>query len=611
MPSPTKYDKLDLIGRGPECEVFRGRNRDIDVPVAIKALPEELRRNVNRRERYYAEAAAGANLQHDHLITVLDVDRALGWIVYELLPASAADQIMMSAASGEQVEIVLRDCLNALQHVHQQGFLHANLKPTNVFINLAHKSSSRRVKLADGRYFRQEDRGELPVPRGSHKYMAPELIDDSFGTVTCASDIYSLGIVMLEMLVGSEFDRHFRGVVQDVTDTEKGWIRWHTSPDEEPIATSQFAPGTSPRLATVLDRMLAKDLTQRYGSVADILEDLGRPETVEADPPAAAASPGPVETVEPAPPDRTAPKTTSSSPRARQQPTPDRFEIGPLPPWPEAPVVLRHASGIRAGEFVGLTSPRITVGSGLTCDVSFVEDGCPHLEDLSVEIQRETNGWVLKRRSKQRVLVNQDVVQHEAVLRSGDVIRLTPEGPDFQFILQVHNQKTLKSILGEHAPKALAAAIAAGKKVQPTHAPTPAGPADSASRGVAPQPVAAARAGHSTAGHSTAGHSTINAAPAAPTTPLSAAPSAPAAPYGANASPQLFGKMLDIYRSNKRTVIWSAAIAGVFLLTALILWFPGGQSAAPAPEGSLNTADRTTNLPAAEDQPITTAPPSE
>lgn len=559
----TKYEKQEILGRGPECVVFRGRNRDIDVPVAIKELPEELNRNVNRRERYFDEAAIGAKLRNDNITTVIDVDRSHGWIVYELLPNSLAQQTNTAGVEPAEAIRILRHCLAALDHIHQKGFLHANIKPTNLL-----KDETGRIKLTDGRYIPRDSESEFPAPRGSHKYLAPELLDESFGTVGPSIDIYATGLVILELLLGPEFDGHFRGVVQDVTDPEIGWIRWHTSREEAPIVTSQLIPSIPARLATVLDRMVEKEQLQRYGSVAEILGDLELLESAAGDSPVVKheASASPEAQNQGA--NAAAPALTISPPAASNQSSPvvPPFEIGPLPAWPDTPVVLRHASGDRAGEFMGLSKSQFTIGSGLTCDVSYAEDGIAQLEDLAAEILREADGWTLKRHGDQPVMLNQNFIEQQTQLRSGDLVRLSPDGPDFQFLIQAQNQKTLAGILGTHTPKALAAAVAAGKKVRRSIEPSP-----PASARTAPQRAKSVRIENQT--------STEQQVAATDNAPM-----APAGPAGqADVLPVPSSNLMERYRANKQNANWILAIGGILLMAIAILLFPSGPVESPPP----------------------------
>ena len=586
MSTTSKYETLSVIGQGPECTVYRGRNRDIDAPVAIKSLSEELNRNVNRRERYFTEATTSAKLRHDHIATVLDVDRVNGWIVYELLSGSLAPQIAKGPLPAGEVVRVLQHALLALQQIHQAGYLHGNIKPTNLLAD-----ASQRIKLADGRYFPRDQQGELPAHRGLHKYVAPEILDSSFGDVGPPTDIYSLGFLALELLIGPAFDSRFRGVVQEVTDPDVGWIRWHTSREEDKISTAQLVLGISPRLATLIDRMVEKERLQRYDSAAEMLEDLAALKDVSGSPSTTthAAAEGPSNGTAAAPPE-----AASKPAPPRVAPEAAKFEVGPLPAWPDAPVVLRHVAGPRAGEFQGLTASHFTVGSGLTCDVSFAEDGYANLEELAAEIQRGSEGWSITLHTSQPVLKNQDSITKTSRLRSGDIIRLSPAGPDFQFLIQTQNQRTLRDILGTYTPKLLAASIAAGKTRRPAAvAAAPAAPltAESANKPKASPP-----------GRSVGNSETRNAAPSE-----SAAPSAPAVPAGpaGSSAPQgaavasAAGESVAMVDQNKK---WLLIIGATLLLALLILFFPssGSPDAAPADPSTPNAGSAQTTENAEE-----------
>lgn len=481
MKDSLKYEREQVIGHGPECVVYGGKNRDLEIPVAVKELPITLRRSVARCERYYAEAALAARLRHDAIVEVIDVDRSSGWLVMPRLVGSLVEQLAAGPSPCDRVERILRQTLVGLQFLHQQGYLHGNLKPTNVLLTGPVDDCHAAAKLADARYVRLEEAAELPIPRGSHKYMAPELLDESFGAVGAAADIYALGLLTIELLIGPGFDGLFRGVVQDVTDAEKGWIRWHTSRDEAPLAVDQLIAGVPPRLAAVLSRMVAKDRLERYGSVEEVLEDLNRGEVSGPDAHAVVdlaerraadqESSAPPSMPEPARRPAPARPPQNSKPAARRP----ALKIDAVPAWPASPIVFRHASGARAGQFHGLSASELTIGSGLTCDISFVEEGRPLLDEVAATIRRDVSGWVLVPRGSQPLLVNQQVVQDATTLRSGDMLRLTPEGPDLQFLIQVQNQKTLIDLLRTHAPRAYAVAQSKRPRKPTPAAPVPVG----------------------------------------------------------------------------------------------------------------------------------------
>ena len=118
-----------------------------------------------------------------------------------------------------------------------------------------------------------------------------------------------------------------------------------------------------------------------------------------------------------------------------------------------SPVLLRMLSGEDVGQFVAIDSDRFTVGS--RADVSFPAQRAMGLPSKAAKIRREAEGWVLRPASGQRMFVNTTPVTGKVSLRSGDVVRLSLDGPDFQFLIQHHNQRSLAAIAKDYAPRML------------------------------------------------------------------------------------------------------------------------------------------------------------
>jgi len=119
----------------------------------------------------------------------------------------------------------------------------------------------------------------------------------------------------------------------------------------------------------------------------------------------------------------------------------------------DSPVLLRLLSGEDGGQFVAVDSDRFTVGS--RADVSFPHHRALGLPSKAAKIRREAEGWVIRPTSGQRMFVNTTPISGHASLRSGDVIRLSLDGPDFQFVIQHHHQRSLAAIARDYAPRML------------------------------------------------------------------------------------------------------------------------------------------------------------
>jgi len=597
---PQKYRKLEIIGQGPSATVYAAEHVDLGAAVAIKELHQDLRQNVKRRDRFFKEADLWAALSHDHLVAVRDVDRSRGWIVMDRMQGSLAAEMAAGDAQpfdATRVRDVLRQCLQFLDYLHtDRRTLHGNVKPGNILFD-----SRQRVRLNDGHGIRIDRPGELPRPTGSYKYLAPEMLAQSFGDVGPGTDLYCLGFVMLELLLGTRFNTLFKGAGEDALDPEMGWLRWHSSPGESAPLTSDVADGVPHDLGVVIDSLLCKDLVQRYGRAADALEDL-QPHSEPQHEPA-----GPVVVPQPMSPTSAAPDPAAPDPAAMAPPS-DVAESSPTPssaaspapmpspatPRPNTPVVLRVASGPRAGEMVGLDGDQVVVGFGPACQLGFDPEQYPAVVGRQWLIRREAAGWTLHRRSGGPSILNGELVSQEALIRSGDLVRLSARGPDFQFILQNPNEESLASIAARFAeadptatPSGMAASVvpaSAAPQPQGSVPPEAAAPAPPSAAPAPPTPTATSNTSSAVPPSSAAPAPVAETAPSA----AAAAPSPPGivADKGLAPPTSSWRKLFDTSSWDKKTTNWIIIAAAVIVLALVVLFVPtGGDNTTDEPPG--------------------------
>lgn len=216
-----RFQILELIGRGGMGAVYKARQRHLDRIVALKILPPELAAESGFSERFAREARALARLSHPHLIALYDFgqDGGLHWMAMEYVDGADLRKVLRTGAlSAREVLRLVPQLSEALQYAHDQGVVHRDLKPENILID-----SRGRVKIGDfGIAKSAHDSGTLTVTGqtlGSVHYMAPEQIGQA-ATVDHRADIYSLGVIIYEMLTGElplgRFELPSQRVVVDV-----------------------------------------------------------------------------------------------------------------------------------------------------------------------------------------------------------------------------------------------------------------------------------------------------------------------------------------------------------------------------------------------------------
>lgn len=197
---------IEKIGQGGMGVVFKARQPKLDRLVALKVLPKALAATPGFSERFTREGRVLARLSHPSIVTVHDFGESGGYcfLIMEYVDGVNLRQAMrVGRFTPEQALKVVPDICEALQAAHEQGVLHRDIKPENLLLD-----SKGRIKIADfGIAKLLDDRGadllltQSGAKLGTAPYMAPEQIEQP-SSVDHRADIYSLGVVLYEMLTG-------------------------------------------------------------------------------------------------------------------------------------------------------------------------------------------------------------------------------------------------------------------------------------------------------------------------------------------------------------------------------------------------------------------------
>lgn len=262
-----RYRLIERIGSGGMADVWRAHDNELARDVALKVLHENFARDTEFVERFRREASAAAGLQHPNVVSVFDRGEWEGtyFIAMELVDGSSLrDLINRGLEPGEAVEVT-RQVLSAAGFAHSKGIVHRDLKPLNVLID-----REGRIRVTD---FGIARAGGSEITRtgsvmGTAQYISPEQAQGM--EVTGASDIYSIGIMLFEMLTGRvpfDGDNAVAIAMKQVA--------------EQPPSPSQINPTVTPALDAVVLRALAKDPAQRFSSAQEMIAALN---SAEADP---------------------------------------------------------------------------------------------------------------------------------------------------------------------------------------------------------------------------------------------------------------------------------------------------------------------------------------
>ena len=196
---------LELIGQGGMGVVFKARQPRLDRLVALKILPPALAAQPGFAERFTREARVLARLAHPHIVAIYDFGESAGffYLIMELVNGVNLRAAMRAGVKPEQALLLVPHICEALQFAHDHGVLHRDIKPENILLDVAGVP-----KLADFGIAKLAGEESLKTgltatgaALGTAAYMAPEQVEKP-ATVDHRADIYSLGVVLYEMLTG-------------------------------------------------------------------------------------------------------------------------------------------------------------------------------------------------------------------------------------------------------------------------------------------------------------------------------------------------------------------------------------------------------------------------
>ena len=262
-----RYRLVERIGSGGMADVWRATDSDLDRDVAVKILHENFSRDTQFVERFRREASSAAALQHPNVVAVYDRGdyEDTYYIAMELIEGSSLrDLINNGLEPGEAVEVT-RQVLAAAGFAHGKGIVHRDLKPMNVLID-----RHGRIRVTDFGIARagNSEITQTGSVMGTAQYLSPEQAQGM--DVTPAADIYSIGIMLFEMLTGRvpfDGDNAVAIAMKQVT--------------EAPVPPSQINPAVSPALDAVVLKALAKEPSNRFASAIEMSAAL---DAAEADP---------------------------------------------------------------------------------------------------------------------------------------------------------------------------------------------------------------------------------------------------------------------------------------------------------------------------------------
>lgn len=258
----NRYQLLESIGTGGMAVVYTAQDLMLERKVAIKLLRQRYSRDDKFREQFHLEAKAAANLSHQNIVTVYDfgLDKNRLYIVMEYIPGQNLKAIINQKgrfSSAEAILLISQACFG-IGYAHRAGLVHCDIKPHNMLV-----TTNQRLKVTDFGISRllssilPEEQHDIVW--GSPLYFSPE--QASGEPPSPASDVYSLGIILYEMLTG-----HLPFDSQDPEELA------HMHREYLPTPPSIYNPEIQTTLENIILKVLSKNPCERYNNA----DQLGR-----------------------------------------------------------------------------------------------------------------------------------------------------------------------------------------------------------------------------------------------------------------------------------------------------------------------------------------------
>ena len=261
-----RYQVMAILGKGAMGTVYKGVDPAINRPVALKTIrldfvtdPEEL---AELKERLHREAQAAGKLSHPNIVTIYDVgsEGSLQYIAMECLEGQTLEQLIKKKVRFNYriiAQIISQIC-SALEYAHERGIVHRDIKPANIMV-----LNDYRVKVMDYGIARVDSNSmtKTGIAMGTPNYISPEQLKGL--TTDRRADLFSLGVVMYEMLLGR---RPFKG--ENITSLIYAIM------NKEPEKPSTVNPQVPLLFDHIILRALKKNPTERYQRASEVEADL-------------------------------------------------------------------------------------------------------------------------------------------------------------------------------------------------------------------------------------------------------------------------------------------------------------------------------------------------
>jgi serine/threonine-protein kinase len=263
-PGLARYELRQRVGEGATATVYHAWDRELERPVAVKLLRDEVSLDPIGRQRFQKEVDAAMKLYHPNLVSVFAAGEASGrpYLVMELVKGRTLSEIIRQRKFNErEIVRVIEQASRGVAALHARGVIHRDLKPANILVTAAGE-----VKVMDFGLARDTDASKASATAtgsalGTPMYMAPEQV--SAKPSTPRTDVYAFGVILYEALTGVQ-PHSGRGILEIYKKTML----------EVPPPPSMKNPKVSPRIDALVMKALQKAPDKRHADAGALADEL-------------------------------------------------------------------------------------------------------------------------------------------------------------------------------------------------------------------------------------------------------------------------------------------------------------------------------------------------
>ncbi|MGD8534368.1 MAG: protein kinase [Candidatus Aminicenantes bacterium] len=258
-----RYKIIEEVGRGGMGRVYKAEDKELGITVALKMIHPEYSARTHIIKRFKKETLLARSISHENVIRIYDLGEVdkIKFISMDYIKGQSLKELILTSGTltVETAINITKQICEALKVAHQKGVIHRDLKPQNILVD-----SSGKVYVTDFGVAKSVEVMEDSAPGliiGTIQYISPEQAKGEQADLR--SDLYSLGIIIYEMLTG---EKPFKA------ETYTGYIQKHIH--EKPKSPSKINPNIPAYLEKIILKCLEKDINNRYQKAEDVVQDL-------------------------------------------------------------------------------------------------------------------------------------------------------------------------------------------------------------------------------------------------------------------------------------------------------------------------------------------------